>query len=69
VDQVLPVPFGEIADATMTPVSHILWSSLWLGIASDAVSRAKTFFQGQARASGPVAAVRIACPKPSACCR
>ncbi|EKZ96816.1 acyl-CoA dehydrogenase family protein [Cupriavidus metallidurans] len=50
VDQVLPVPFGEIADATMTPVSHILWSSLWLGIASDAVSRAKTFFQGQARA-------------------
>lgn len=50
VDQVLPVPFSEIADATMTPVSHILWSSLWLGIASDAVSRAKTFFQGQARA-------------------
>jgi len=49
VDQVLPVPFGEIADATMTPVSHILWSSLWFGIASDAVSRAKTFFQGQAR--------------------
>jgi len=50
VDQVLPVPFGEIADATMTPVSHILWSSMWLGVATDAVSRAKTFFQGQARA-------------------
>ena len=63
VDQVLPVPFGEIADATMTPVSHILWSALWLGIASDAVSRAKTFFQGQARARPgqlPPSATRVA---------
>ncbi|GJG94647.1 acyl-CoA dehydrogenase family protein [Cupriavidus pauculus] len=63
VDQVLPVPFGEIADATMTPVSHILWSALWLGIAGDAVSRAKTFFQGQARARPgqlPPSAPRVA---------
>ena len=63
VDQVLPVPFGEIADATMTPVSHILWSALWLGIAGDAVSRAKTFFQGQARARPgqlPPSATRVA---------
>jgi acyl-CoA dehydrogenase len=60
--QVLPVPFGEIADATMTPVSHILWSALWLGICSDAVARAKTFFQGQARArpgSLPPSAARV----------
>lgn len=48
--QVLPVAFGEIADITMTPVSHILWSALWLGIAGDAVQRAKTLFRGQARA-------------------
>jgi len=63
VDQVLPVPFGEIADATMTPVSHILWSALWVGISSDAVSRAKTFFQGQARARPgqlPPSAARVA---------
>lgn len=61
--QVLPVPFGEIADATMTPVSHILWSALWLGICSDAVARAKTFFQGQARARPgalPPSAARVA---------
>ncbi|SPA49404.1 acyl-CoA dehydrogenase family protein [Cupriavidus taiwanensis] len=61
--QVLPVPFGEIADATMTPVSHILWSALWLGICSDAVARAKTFFQGQARARPgalPPSAPRVA---------
>ncbi|SPA41322.1 Acyl-CoA dehydrogenase [Cupriavidus taiwanensis] len=61
--QVLPVPFGEIADATMTPVSHILWSALWLGICSDAVARAKTYFQGQARARPgalPPSAARVA---------
>ncbi|MDT6963872.1 acyl-CoA dehydrogenase family protein [Cupriavidus sp. SZY C1] len=63
VDQVLPVPFGEIADATMTPVSHILWSALWVGICGDAVARAKTFFQGQARARPgtlPPSAMRVA---------
>ncbi|MGO4306608.1 acyl-CoA dehydrogenase family protein [Cupriavidus sp. RAF12] len=61
--QVLAVPFGEIADSTMTPVSHILWSALWLGIASDAVARAKVFFQSQARArpgSLPPSAPRVA---------
>ncbi|WP_423194047.1 acyl-CoA dehydrogenase family protein [Cupriavidus sp. H18C2] len=63
VDQVLPVPFGEIADTTMTPVSHILWSALWVGICGDAVARAKTFFQGQARARPgtlPPSAPRVA---------
>jgi acyl-CoA dehydrogenase len=62
-DQVLPVPFGEIADATMTPVSHILWSALWTGIAADAVQRAKSLFQGQARARPgtlPPSATRVA---------
>lgn len=61
--QILPVPFGQIADETMTPVSHIVWSALWLGIAGDAVQRAKTFFQGQARArpgSMPPSAPRVA---------
>ncbi|CAG2146081.1 hypothetical protein LMG31506_03319 [Cupriavidus yeoncheonensis] len=62
-DQILPVPFGEIADATMTPVSHILWSALWTGIAADAVQRAKSLFQGQARARPgtlPPSATRVA---------
>jgi len=63
VDQILPVPFGEIADVTMTPVSHILWSALWTGIAADAVQRAKALFQGQARARPgtlPPSATRVA---------
>ncbi|CAG9181932.1 hypothetical protein LMG32289_04987 [Cupriavidus pampae] len=63
VAQIMPVSFHEIADGTMTPVSHIVWGALWLGVASDAVSRAKTFFQGQARAhpgSLPPSGARVA---------
>ena len=48
-ENVLPVPFAEIASRTMLPVSHILWSSLWLGIATNAVDRARTFVRAQAR--------------------
>jgi len=63
VEQILPVPFGEIADLTMTPVSHMLWSAMWIGIAGDALLRAKSFFQGQARARPgalPPSATRVA---------
>lgn len=48
-EQVLPVPFADIASQTMLPVSHLLWSSVWLGIASDAVSRARAYLRQQAR--------------------
>jgi acyl-CoA dehydrogenase len=47
--QVLPVPFGDIASQTMLPVSHVLWTSLWLGLASDAVGRARAFVRAEAR--------------------
>jgi acyl-CoA dehydrogenase len=49
VEQVLPVPFAEIASQTMLPASHILWTSLWLGLASDAVGRARAFVRAEAR--------------------
>lgn len=45
--QVLPAPFAEIAAATMTPVSHILWSAIWTGIAGDAVARARAFLRAK----------------------
>ncbi|WP_118178996.1 acyl-CoA dehydrogenase family protein [Paraburkholderia phosphatilytica] len=48
--QILPTPFALIADQTMLPVSHILWASVWTGVATDAVNRAKAFFRAQARA-------------------
>lgn len=49
VAQILPGTFAESSAQTMVPYSHILWSSLWWGIAADAVSRAAAFVRGQAR--------------------
>jgi acyl-CoA dehydrogenase len=60
--QVLPVPFKTISAETMVPVSHILWSHLWLGIAADAFERAQAFVRASAkRAAGtvPPAAERL----------
>ena len=48
-EQVLPVPFDEILSRTMHPVSHIVWSSLWLGIAAEAVQRARAYVRAEAR--------------------
>ena len=44
-EQVVPVGFGRVAAETMVPVSHLLWSSLWAGIAADAVMRARAFLR------------------------
>ncbi len=62
-DQILPVPYSDISSQTMLPVSHILWSSLWLGIASDAVQRARAFVRSEARkkpGTVPASALRLA---------
>jgi acyl-CoA dehydrogenase len=62
-EQILPTPFADIADQTMLPVSHILWSAVWTGVAADAVNRAQAFFRAQARAkpgSVPPAGMRLA---------
>lgn len=40
-DQVLPVPFADIAAESMLPVAHLLWAGVWLGIAADALHRAR----------------------------
>ncbi|AME24893.1 MULTISPECIES: acyl-CoA dehydrogenase family protein [Burkholderiaceae] len=48
-EQILPVPFAQVADQTMLPVSHTLWAAVWVGITSDAVNRAHQFFRTQAR--------------------
>jgi acyl-CoA dehydrogenase len=62
-EHVLPEPFADIASHTMVPVSHVLWASVWLGIASSAVSTARAFVRQQARAKPgtvPPTAVRLA---------
>ncbi len=63
VEQILPVPFADIADQTMLPVSHTLWAAVWTGIATDAVNRAKAFFRAQAQSKPgfmPPSGVRLA---------
>jgi acyl-CoA dehydrogenase len=49
VAQILPKPFAEIAAQSMLSTSHLLWTSVWFGIASDAVTRAQTFVRAEAR--------------------
>ncbi len=48
-EQVLPTPFPKVAVESMVPVSHILWSHLWLGIATDAFERARAFVRAAAK--------------------
>ena len=47
-EQVLAVPFSTIACESMVPISHLLWSHLWLGIATDAFDRARAFVRALA---------------------
>jgi acyl-CoA dehydrogenase len=61
-EQVLAVPFATVASASMVPISHVLWSHLWLGIAEDAFDRARSFVRAAARRSPgapPPAAQRL----------
>ena len=63
IDHVLTEPYGDISTRTMLPVAHLLWSSVWLGIASDAVDLARRFVQAEARrrpGTMPAASVRMA---------
>lgn len=62
-EDILPVGYGDISSQTMLPVSHILWSSLWFGIASAAADKARRFVQAAARKSPdapPPSAMRLA---------
>lgn len=63
IDQILPLPYADLSAQTMLPVTHILWSSTWLGIAADAVSRARAFVRSEAKrkpGTTPASAVRLA---------
>jgi acyl-CoA dehydrogenase len=60
---VLTEPYADISTRTMLPVAHLLWSSVWLGIATDAVELARKFVQGEARrrpGTTPMGSVRLA---------
>jgi acyl-CoA dehydrogenase len=50
-EQVLTTAFTRVSAESMAPVSHILWSHLWLGIATDAFDRARAFVRAAAKKS------------------
>jgi acyl-CoA dehydrogenase len=61
--QIIPGSFADSSAQTMVPYSHILWASLWWGIAADAVGRAAEFVRMSARKNPgtvPPTAVRLA---------
>jgi acyl-CoA dehydrogenase len=62
-DQILPVPYADIHAKTMHPYSHIVWSSLWTGLADDALGRARQVVRAEARKNPgamPISATRLA---------
>lgn len=63
VRSVLDDPYSDISSRTMLPTAHLLWASVWLGIASDAVELARKYVQGEARrkpGTTPTASLRLA---------
>ena len=61
-EQLLPVAYDRIHSQTMTPAAHLLWGSVWSGIAAAAVQKAELFVRKAMRgASGqtPPGAARL----------
>ena len=62
-EQILPAPYAEISAQTMLPTAHVVWTSLWLGIAQSAVNQARAFIRAEARKKPgvvPPASLRLA---------
>ena len=49
--QILPEPYERIHAQTMVPFAHILWGSVWAGIAAAAASKAQAFVRHVVRRS------------------
>lgn len=63
IERILTDTFDIISRRTMLPVAHVLWGSVWLGIATEAVDRARACVRIEARKKPgvtPPAAVRLA---------
>jgi acyl-CoA dehydrogenase len=50
--QVMPEPYEKIHAQTMVPHAHILWGSVWAGIAAAATVKAQGFVRNALRGSG-----------------
>ena len=51
-EQIIPEPYENIHARTMVPHAHLLWGSVWTGIAASAVARAQAFVRNAMRHSG-----------------
>lgn len=58
-EQVHPTPYVTLGAETMVPVSHLLWSSLWVGIAVEAFERAKKSVKSAGPGGSSVKAQRL----------
>ncbi|HEY6355066.1 MAG TPA: acyl-CoA dehydrogenase family protein, partial [Burkholderiaceae bacterium] len=50
-EQILPEPYETIHSRTMVPFAHLLWGSVWTGIAASATERAQGFIRNAMRHS------------------
>jgi len=48
-EQILAAPFSTLMNESIVPLSHVLWSHVWLGIATDAFERGRAFVRAAAR--------------------
>ena len=51
-EQILPEPYENIHTRTMVPFAHLLWGSVWTGIAAGATARAQAFIRNAMRHGG-----------------
>jgi acyl-CoA dehydrogenase len=51
-EHILPQPYESIHAQTMVPCAHLLWGSVWAGIAASATARAQGFIRQVLRQSG-----------------
>jgi acyl-CoA dehydrogenase len=48
-EQIIPEPYETIHMRTMVPFAHLLWGSVWTGIAASATARAQAFIRNAMR--------------------
>jgi acyl-CoA dehydrogenase len=58
--QVIPVSYAEVSAQTMLPISHLVWSAVWSGIATDALARARAYVRAGARKKNGTPPSRLA---------
>jgi acyl-CoA dehydrogenase len=50
-EQIMPEPYDRIHAQTMVPFAHLLWGSVWAGIAAAATGKAQAFIRNAVRGS------------------